>query len=152
MSRWELPTRILPCVALVSLLSCATSCRSVIAKASPCELRDSSERYANKRIQTKGWIYTDEERFGLSNDKCSLGLWMPDLAQSDGGVDRFNTLAKNAKKGGFTTHYEVFAVIEGRFLTEQTTIGKDVWAPGNSGGRLRRCCSYKKLFVQESRR
>jgi hypothetical protein len=79
-------------------------------------------------------VYSDEERFGLSDDKCAIGLWPMTSKGANSQGEQFDNLIRKAKRGGFSTDREVFAVVEGRFVTEQSAIGTGSWSPGYAAG------------------
>jgi hypothetical protein len=125
---------------LVALAVCAASCgarpkpagRDVVVPVSLCDLRNSRERYGGKTVQVEGWIYTDLERFLLSDGGCAVPLENQDPKPAGLGIERLDSLLKEAKKGSFNTSEDVFSVVVGRFLTEETKIGNDVWKPALS--------------------
>jgi len=103
--------------------------------ASLCDLRNSRERFGGKTVQVEGWIYTDIERFLLSDGDCAVPLENPDPKPTGLGMEQLDTLVERAKMGTFNTGEEVFAVVVGRFLIEETKVGNDVWKPGFSPSR-----------------
>ena len=109
--------------------------RDLVVPASLCDLRNSRERFGGKTVQVEGWIYTDIERFLLSDGDCAVPLENPDPKPTGLGMEQLDTLVERAKMGTFNTGEEVFAVVVGRFLIEETKVGNDVWKPGFSPSR-----------------
>jgi hypothetical protein len=135
------PKALRHCVALLCALilsACAqksTSEGNRFRDAVLCDLRDTQEHFGGQEIKVEGWIYTDLERFGLSNGKCSIGLLWPDEPPSGVQGERFNRLLQQSKNGGFNSDHEVFVILAGKFLISETKIGNDVWRPGHGAGQ-----------------
>jgi hypothetical protein len=129
---------LLPCsIALVVLLFSTSSCHKRAVEASLCDLSSNSEKFANKIVRTKGWFYTGITGFTLTDDQCAIGgLWPPDPGHPRSlQFFRFIDLIRTAPKGAFNTDGDVFATLEGRFLTQATKIGKINWTPGHGRGQ-----------------
>lgn len=133
-------------VIVAYILCLACSCnryRETVIQVSLCDLRNNQEQYSNKLVQLKGWVYSDLERFVLEDANCVVAMRIPAPA-TGAQLERFEKLFQEAKKGGFNTSDDVFAVIVGRFLTVETRIGNDIWTPGVGHGQ-----SPSLLLVQQ---
>lgn len=129
----------LPLLPVAFLCACQANIESPnsngVTEASLCDLRNNPERFGGKTIKVEGWIYTDTERFTLSNGDCSIGLLWPDAKPSGQQTKQFEALVEASKKGGFNSDQEVFASFVGRFLTVETKIGSETWTPGYGHGQ-----------------
>jgi hypothetical protein len=126
-------------LAATLLSACQTGTRTpdrkAIVQTSLCDLRNTPERFGGKTIKVDGWVYTDPERFGLSDGACAVGLIWPDARPSDKQTRQFEALLEASRKGGFNSDEQVFVSLVGRFLTVETKIGSDVWTPGSGPGQ-----------------
>jgi hypothetical protein len=127
---------LLPClIALVTLLFSTASCHKRVVAAPLCDLSDNREEFANKIVRTKGWVYTSIVGFTLSDGKCTIGGRLPPPSAPSHRFFRFINLLRTAPKGAFNTDGDLFATLEGRFLTQATKIGKIDWTPGYGRGQ-----------------
>jgi|SRR5579872_5803575 len=121
--------------AIVLTVAGAHSCHRKVARSdtievSLCDLRNQRELFAGKRIEVKGWVYTDEERFGLGTNDCGIGLMHSD-SPANRQRDRFNALVTKTQRGTWNSDHEVFAILRGRFHTAPIVKdGQEIWSPG----------------------
>jgi len=121
--------------AIVLAVAGACSCHrkadhSDTIEVSLCDLRNKRELFAGKRIEVKGWVYTDEERFGLGNGDCGIGLMHSD-SPLNRQRDEFIALVKKTQGDTWNSYDKVFAILRGRFETAPIIKdGHETWSPG----------------------
>jgi hypothetical protein len=90
-----------------------------ILRPSICDLRERPDEFNGQVIKTKGWVYTDIERFGLEEEpNCAVALqWASQQTTKSRQAIKFSKLLKSSKRNPFETQGQLFAVLQGKFET-----------------------------------